>query len=512
MKKIGWAHTLEKGIKIMSKQKNIVLLFTDQQRFDTLGAAGNPLMITPHLDRLAQDGTLFESAYTPCPVCVPARCSMHYGLYPLATDCLENKDSMPEDGRPSVADVLTRTGYRTHAIGKRHFTPDTHAHRGFQTLERQEEIICDVEQDEYHKYLRDNGCGYAIEPFGVRSEAYYVPQLSPLPPAHHPTQWVGDRTVEWLQTEGSSDQPFFLFSSFIHPHPPFAPPTPWHKLYRAPDMPLPKNPENAEELYLYTNYIQNRYKGRDQGRDLRLHQLIKSYYYASISFVDFQVGRILDALERTGKLDDTLILFSSDHGEFLGDYNCFGKRSFLDSAARVPLLARLPGAFTPGTRCTRPASLIDVMPTALDVAGCPTGNLHGESLISLANGTSSRREVFGHYRWWTRDGGIFMIVSERWKYIWSAVDHKELLFDRLVDPLETRNRAQNILCQDVVTELRKRLQQHLRTMPGHPAYLNESGWIKEERFTPPTDPDAGLICQDPPCFLDNIRLPGYSRC
>ena len=170
----------------------------------------------------------------------------------------------------------------------------------------------------------------------------------PRSPQHHPTQWVGDRTCEWLKTAGQGDKSFFLFSSFIHPHPPFSPPTPWHKLYRGPDMPLPKMAEDNKSLYLHTNYRQNRYKGRDAGRDIRLHQLIKSYYWAAISFIDFQVGRMLQTLEETGQLDNTLIIFTSDRGEFLGDYNCFGKRSFLDSAARVPMICRLPGTFDAG--------------------------------------------------------------------------------------------------------------------------------------------------------------------
>ena len=198
----------------MSK-KNILLIITDQQRFDTIAAAGNAHIKTPNLDRLAAEGTRFSSAYSPSPVCVPSRCAMHYGQYPLTSGCLENNYSMPDD-RQSVADALASAGYRTHAIGKRHFTPDAQAPRGFQTLERQEEIVENVQDDDYLKYLEANGCGYAIEPHGVRGEAYYVPQISSLPPQHHPSQWVGDRTVAWLKSEGQTKQPFFLYSSFIH--------------------------------------------------------------------------------------------------------------------------------------------------------------------------------------------------------------------------------------------------------------------------------------------------------
>jgi arylsulfatase len=518
------------------KNKNVLLIFTDQQRFDTIAAAGNPHIKTPNLDRLCREGTRFSAAYTPSPVCVPARCSMHYGQYPMRTGCFENNYDMPID-RPSVADALAAAGYRTHAIGKRHFTPDPSAGRGFQTLEKQEEIVDDVANDDYLQYLEANGCGYAVEPYGVRGEAYYVPQLSTLPPQHHPTQWTADRTVEWIKSETGNlkseirnspkaqslkPKAFFLFSSFIHPHPPFSPPTPWHKLYRGPDMPLPKMAEDNESLYLYTNRIQNRYKGRDAGRDIRLHQLIKSYYWASISFIDYQIGRIFQTLEETGQLDNTLIIFASDHGEFLGDYNCFGKRSFLDSAARVPMICRLPGTFEAGAVCDTPVSLIDVMPTALaaaevkgipSVGGVPEGrgglSLDGEDMAKIVNGTSAREAVFGHYQ--GAHAGIYMAVSKEWKYIWSAADNKELLFDRIKDPAEMRNRAYNVACGAAVRKMRKLLQDHIRTMPGHENVVNVDGWIVKEPVTLPDDPDAGLIVQDPPCFQDRLVIPGYSE-
>jgi len=493
------------------KKKNVLLIFTDQQRFDTIAAAGNPHIKTPNLDRLCREGTRFSAAYTPSPVCVPARCSMHYGQYPMTTGCFENNYSMPDD-RPSVADALTAAGYRTHAIGKRHFTPDPQAPRGFQTLEKQEEIVGDVGNDDYLQYLEANDCGYAVEPYGVRGEAYYVPQISNLPPQHHPTQWTADRTIEFLKTrnsklEAGNSEPFFLFSSIIHPHPPFSPPTPWHKLYRGPDMPLPKMAEDNESLYLYTNYRQNRYKGRDAGRDLRLHQLIKSYYWASISFIDYQVGRMLDTLEESGQLDNTLIIFASDHGEFLGDYNCFGKRSFLDSAARVPMICRLPGTFEAGAVCDTPVSLVDIMPTALAAGNCVAA-VDGEDLAKIADGTSSREVVFGHYQ--GAEAGIYMAVSKEWKYIWSAADNKELLFDRIKDPDELRNRAHNVACGEAARTMRKLLQDHIRTMPGHENVVDSTGWIVKEPIRLPDDPDAGLIVQDPPCYLDRLHIPGYS--
>lgn len=501
-------------------KNNILLLLTDQQRWDALGAAGNPFVKTPNLDRLACEGVLFSSAYSNCPVCVPARAALLYGRSPLTTGCLENRYAMPDERQyESLMTRLVRAGYRTHGIGKMHFTPDPHALRGFQSRATQEEMVTDASKDDYLCYLKENGCDYAIEPHGVRGEAYYVPQLSNVPPQHHPTKWVGDRTVEWLkssrsevcglQSEVSEAQAFFLMSSFIHPHPPFSPPTPWHKLYRGPDMPLPKFPEGMESLYTYTNRQQNRYKGRDAGRDLRLHQLIKAYYWASVSFVDYQVGRILQALEETGQLDNTLIIFTSDHGEFLGDYNCFGKRSFLDSAARIPMLCRLPGRFAAGEVCSAPVSLLDVLPTALSAAEVDAEDAEGLDMAGLADGSLDRQAVYGHYR--EADAGMYMAVSEEWKYIWSAPDNKEFLFDRSKDPDELRNRAYNVACREPAARMRTLLQEHVRSFPGMEAIVDGNGWVRKEPIHLPDDPDAGLIFQDAPCFSDRMWISGYSE-
>ncbi|NOZ64203.1 MAG: sulfatase-like hydrolase/transferase, partial [Caldiserica bacterium] len=287
-----------------SKKPNILLIFTDQQRADTIHALGNPVIKTPNLDKLVKSGVAFTSAYSPSPVCVPARCSMHYGQYPSNTNCYENSYEMPQD-KESFMDALTRAGYRTHGIGKCHFTPDRHALRGFQTRETQEELVKNPDDDDYLKFLRQSGFSHITDPHGVRSEMYYIPQPAQMPAEYHPTQWVGDRGVQFLSEESRKSQPWFLFLSFVHPHPPFAVPTPWHKLYRAPLMPLPHVPPNVESLYTYINRVQNRYKYRDQGIDNNLLRCIKAYYYAAISFIDYQIGRILEMLEKTGEIDNT---------------------------------------------------------------------------------------------------------------------------------------------------------------------------------------------------------------
>ena len=472
---------------------NVLLFFTDQQRFDTIAALGNGVIRTPNLDRLCAEGTAFTSAYSPSPVCVSARCSLHYGQYPWRTGCYDNGYDMPTD-RPSFMDVLTEAGYRTHGIGKCHFTPDGHALRGFQSRETQEE--CTIRNDDYVAHLHANGFEHVSDPHGARGQMYYTPQLAQMPARLHPTQWIGDRSVAFVEQQADANEPWMLFSSFIHPHPPFAPPVPWNKLYRVGSMPLPKLPADFESLHTYINRRQNRYKYRDRGLDMNLIRLIRAHYYACISFIDFQIGRMLSALEESGQLDDTLILFTSDHGEYLGDYQCFGKRGMHDSAARIPLIARMPGRFDGGQIVDEPANLVDIAPTILQTTGCKIADheLDGADLRAVASGDADRAGGISQFN--SGPNGVYMLAAKRWKYIYSAPDDKELLFDAVEDPLETRNKATAPFMSGVRDEMKTALIAALRA-GGEEAALDGDDWRRYPVQTMPDDPDDGLLTQDP---------------
>jgi len=489
-----------------AKRPNILLFFTDQQRFDTIGALGNPVIRTPNLDRLVNSGVAFTSAYSPSPVCVSARCSMIYGQYPARTGCYDNSFNMPTDQRNTFMGMLTEAGWRTHGVGKCHFRPDWRALRGFETRDYMEEMLPVREDGGYTEYLMANGYEHVVDPHGVRGEMYYIPQPSSLPPEAHPTQWIGDRSVNFIEREAEQEQPWFLFSSFIHPHPPFSPPQPWHKLYRAPLMPLPNVPQDCEALHTWINRNQNRYKYRDQGIDQNLMRNIKAYYYATISFIDYQIGRVLDALERTHQLDTTLILFTSDHGEHLGDYHCFGKRSMHDSCARVPLIASLPGRFDGGVPCDAPASLVDIMPTVLAAAGVePTHAPDGVDLADLSIGRAPRKAVFSQYQ--KNQSAIYTAVSERWKYAYSAGDDREFLFDRVQDPRETRNRAGVPFLNNELRRMRSLALEHAQDGGEHDA-LDGEGWKKYPKIEISDDPDTGLLVQDQ--SWADTTIPGYT--
>jgi arylsulfatase len=486
---------------------NVLLFFTDQQRADTIGALGNPVIRTPNLDRLCREGVAFTNAFTPSPVCVSARCSMIYGQYPHHTGCYENSP-MPQDDRESLMGALTRAGYRTHGIGKCHFSPDRYALRGFETRETQEELVASPDEDDYLKFLRRSGFAHLCDPHGVRSEMYYVPQPAQMPAHLHPSQWVGDRAVEFISDPERGRRPWFLFCSFIDPHPPFAPPSPWHKLYRAPLMPLPSIPPDAQSLQTYINRRQNRYKYRDQGIDRNLVRCLKAYYYATISFVDYQIGRVCDRLAQAGLMENTLVIFTSDHGELLGDYNCFGKRSMHDAASRISLIAHLPGRFEGGLRCDRPTSLVDIAPTVLGLTGSSiaTHETDGEDLREVAAGNTDREMVFSQH---SRAGlASYMAVSREWKYFYSAPDGREFLFDRIRDPRETRNLAGNGFCDEERNRMRSALIQHLER-GGEAEAVAGGDWIAYPRQDVPANPDAGLLIQD--CRWADLTIPGYTE-
>jgi len=492
---------------------NILLLLTDMQRADTIGALGNPVIRTPHLDRLCREGVGFTSAYTPCPVCVPARACLHYGQYTQRTG-LHDNGRMPDDDGTSYVARLGEAGYRTHAIGKCHFTPDSHALRGFQSRESQEEIVRDPQADDYHRFLFENGFDHLTDTHGVRGEMYYIPQVAQMPARLHPTQWIGDRAEAFINEQAESDQPWYLTASFIHPHPPLAPPAPWHKLYRGPDMPLPRVPADHETYWTHINRVQNRYKYRDRGIDLQLVRMIKAYYYACVSFIDFQVGRLLAALERSGELDNTLIVFTSDHGEYLGDYHCFGKRGMHDASSRVPMIARWPEGFGRGEVCAEPVSLVDLASTFCEAGGAAPGDYDGLPLMRLADGSAEREHVFSQFQ--SGPTAQYMIVSRDHKYFYSAADDDEFFFDRRVDPHEMQRLPPGLPFTSNTQpfyRLRETLLNYLEATGQEEAYERTAeGKLTWRRHDPPAPvprhPDAGLLIQDHPWADQSI--PGYS--
>lgn len=480
--------------------KNILFVLTDQMRYDAIHAHGNPIIKTPTLDKMVEEGISFERAYTPCPVCVPARYTMHTGEMPHQTGVYENYTLPSVTERKSFMQYLQENGYQTFGAGKMHFVfPEGVCEKwGFDDRK-----VCDedhnMEKNDFYKDIAKEGYGYVTDYKGVRSEMYYIPQVSQLPERLQHSHWTVDKCIEFLE-ERDEEKPFFIMTSFEKPHPPFEPPVPWNKLYRGPDMAMPKNTNDNDDVITLWNKFQNRYKYKDQGTDRNLIRQMKAHYYGEVSFVDYNLGRLMKKLEEKDLLNDTLVIFTSDHGEMLGDYNCYGKRCFLDSAARIPLI--LYGAGCRSKKCDVPVSLLDIFPTILDYAGINAKkDVEGNNLLNIAEDGCEREYIFGEYE--KGEYANYMIFGNGYKYIYSVPDEKEYLFDMSKDPDELMNRAQNPLYIKITEELRHKLVEYLEKNGLHVGQ-KDGTWKKYGKKTMEGSASRYLLFQDPSASIPKI--------
>ena len=484
-------------------QKNILLVFCDQLRYDAVGANGNGTIKTPVIDKLAARSTVFDSAYTPSPVCVAARHCLHSGVPTYESGCTDNQ---PMPYYPSFMEILTKNGYQTHGIGKMHFALPKDNNWGFEKLELSEEGT-GAPNDGFRAFLDANGYDYVRDMHGVRSEMYYIPQVSQLPERLHCDSWVADRSVEFLKKR-DKNRPFMLMTSYIKPHPPFENPVPWNKMYRCSDVQDSFMPENASDLICYINHFQNAYKYRSQGRDRNLVRTMRAAYYGCVSFLDYTLGRLFDYMEEENLFDNTLIIFTADHGEMLGDYGCYGKRCFLEPSAHIPMIVYDPSGEGAGKRVDVPVSLYDVFPTILSYAGIDFDpNTAGESLLSVRDSDADDRTVYGQFS--HGEEGLYMARDSQYKYIFSAADNREWLFSTDADDTSPfpnkRNETVDIAADNpsVTAEMRARLREHFSSR-GVTGMFDGGDFVRyPQKHVDPYN-DKLLLRQDPPLSLPKI--------
>ncbi|MBJ9992303.1 MULTISPECIES: sulfatase family protein [Paenibacillus] len=418
----------------MSRKPNLLLIMCDQLRYDVLGCYGNKLVQTPNIDRLARMGVIFDQAYSQTPVCVPARHGLISGLNPFEIGLLKNEGLSKEIEAP-LPELIREQGYHTCAVGKMHFHP-ARRHYGFNRMLLSEEVPSHFDDDEYLQFLRDQGYGHVLEPHGKRSELYYVPQISELPEHLHTSAWTADTTCSVIRQ--NRNRPFFLFSSFIKPHPPFDPCVPYDTMYAPDQVPPPKRREHERTSDDAWIDVMNDYKVNGIDSLSREDELkMRAYYYGCVSQMDKQIGKILDTLESCSLIDDTLIVFTADHGEMLGDHYSYGKRTYYEMSAKVPLIISWPGSLPQGERRDQLALLQDIYATFISAAG---GKVPAESsgvdLQPAAEGQEghTREKIFAEIG----RGRLFktMLRWDRYKYIYHANGGKENLFDLLEDPDE----------------------------------------------------------------------------
>jgi arylsulfatase A-like enzyme len=411
------------SVLALDTRPNILLLFTDQQRADTIGALGNPHMVTPNLDQLVREGRAYTNAYSPNPICCPARHNLITGLPARDHGIADNEfDAHCNRCLPTIAEILSDSGYHTRAIGKMHFQP-ARRHNGFEVRESMEEVPAYLEDDDYLQYLQAHGYGTVQNIHGVRNLLYMVPQTALIPEEHLGTKWVADRVIDYLDQK-SRNRPYFLFAGWIAPHPPFNVPERLMDLYK--DVPLPE-PLAAQSTLCE---LSKENKAWADFPDPSYERRMRECYYAQITFIDEQVGRIIAKLKELGEYDNTLVIFSSDHGEMLSDLGCYQKFLPFDGSSKIPLIVRYPKQTNPGERVDAFVDLNDFLPTMLDVAGVtyPAAyELPGESLFAL----HPEKDREHQYMEYSRGNRRWVALRDRhYTYVYYYGGGREELFDR----------------------------------------------------------------------------------
>ncbi len=445
---------------------NIIFIVTDQQRFDTIRELGYSHMDTPHLDRLVREGVTFTNCFVPAASCAPCRASLFTGQYPHAHGVLRNGDRW----RHSWVEKLKRTGFTRINIGKMHTFPYNELF-GFTQRYAVENKDRHLEGryffDEWDKALRARGLRKPGR-LTYRDLPDYRDRLGafewPLDEDMHPDTFVGDLATWWLRSYPKTE-PLFLQIGFPGPHPPYDPPARYSEPYMKKDLPL--LPVTQEELdgqpEAYRGMIQH---NCEVDHDSVVHQWHPSrearhrqraYYCGNVTLIDEQVGKIMATLEATGYGENSIVIFTSDHGDCLTDHGHSQKWTMYDTVTRVPLIIWSPGRFVRGYRFEGLCSLLDIGPTILEMAGIePPSKMEAESLLEPCWGITwkGREQVFCESARdvnFTTNDFQTMVRTRDWKLVHFLDAEDGQLFDLSRDPDEVHN-----LWNDPASQERKR--------------------------------------------------------
>ncbi|MDC7234949.1 MAG: sulfatase-like hydrolase/transferase [Spirochaetales bacterium] len=469
----------------MKDKINILFITTDQQQKKTLGVYGNKQIRTPHLDNLANKGIVLDRAYCENPICIPSRNTMITGRKSFHHGAPQHNSSLP-DSESCLGDVLKREGYDTHFIGKPHFKS--------QQTRGTEESIADWREGLYDDW---NGPYAGFETVDIvlghsnpltghygqwmkknhrdKIELFFEQNLSSadvncgqgvyrteIPEEVHSSTYVGNRTVDFIRKSAESGEPFYCFSSFPDPHWPLMTPPAFYDLYRntsvkteynsfAHDPNLKNYPEVMKE-YLVSGVFPDYDGGGHRVKDEKDIEIITRAYWGSVSLIDKNVGRILKTLEETGLQENTLVVFTTDHGEYMGAHGMMAKGGVCwEEYINVPFIASLPGSIPMGVRSSSLFSFTDIVPTLLEITGIKASDglpplpCDGVSQKDLLTGDKDRirKSLTVHHaranmRTHVPDQHV-LICDDGWKLVYYAGDQGGQLYNLNKDPGETKN-------------------------------------------------------------------------
>ena len=455
----------------MAKKPNILLITADELRADALGCYGNGICRTPYLDALAQQSVVFENGFTPNPICVPARAAITTGNYSHVATGHKFNGGLIGDDQPKLAKHFGACGYETYACGKLHYVPyakpgQPRLLHGFKHCDLTESGRIagryDLEGklrglEDYLDFLADAGWGGWSRAHGIGNNDVR-PCPSPLPAELHVDHWVADCTIRRIEEHKSryADKPFLIWCSFPKPHAPFDPPLEFVNMYDPHEMPAPLG--DASMLANRNPFLDRiRFTHGLSSLSSAAMKVIKAYYYALVTHQDAQVGRVMDALEDTSLAEETIVIYTADHGELLGDFGAYFKASFLNGSVRVPFIVRAPD-IPAGQRRKQLVGLQDILPSLAGLTGCSLNQeVQGLDLTAvLREETAQLRELY-YSHCLEEPQQSAMVTDGRWKYIYSQEGPTEQLYDLLEDPDELNNLAADPHNEKLVKPWREKL-------------------------------------------------------
>lgn len=445
------------------KQPNILFLFADQWRADHLSCVGGPAR-TPNLDSIAAEGVVFTNCSTVAPLCVPARISLFTGKYPHTTGAWDNSEYVLSPDAPIWTKEFRGLGYDTSLFGK------THLHTTFGNVIGREWLVNGYGFDTVNEIAGPRGIGRSYTYMGEdwKAKGLYEPfckdmddrgkrphaKPSPLPLEDYYDVYVGQRGKEYLENY-SGEKPWFCHISFAGPHEPWDTPEPYASMYRKEDMPKPLPIEVSVNPERPTGEADVRRELPDQKCSPDIAPEIRANYCGGCTLIDDQIGEIIDVIKKRGEWENTIVLFTSDHGEQNGDQGFVQKRCFYRSALNIPLVIRTPEtAVGRGKMTDTLVSLLDVGPTLTELAGKKLDyEQFGKSLCRIIDGTETdvRDYVLSEYY------GEIMYMDHEWKIVTNNKGEVYMLFDMVNDPDEQRNLAAAPEAAKITAVLREKM-------------------------------------------------------
>lgn len=462
------------------RRPNVLLVTVDHWPAHLLGCAGHPDVQTPNLDELALAGVRLTNAYSECPVCIPARRTLMTGLEPRTHGSIGGSGPCPPTmpDAPTMADTFSQAGYQTFAVGKLHVQPIRDRIGFHDVILAEEGRVQEGILDDYEIYLGDQG--YAGRQFahGISNNGYRVRPWH-LPDETHVTEWSTRQMIRCIQRRDPT-RPAFWYLSYAQPHPPLTPLSCYLDYYRGQDIRMPVMGEWAREVNDLAPRLRDE---REIWKDLNAHPAAireaRRAFYAQCTHIDNQLACVIGTLREEGLLNNTVVLFTSDHGDMLGDHGLWKKGLYYEPSANVPFIlvgCRGDNRLNEGSVDSRLAGWQDVMPTLLDLAGVPAPDgLDGRSVV-----TGEKRELF-FCDYATNWRASRMVHDGRHKLIYHPAGHRFQLFDVVEDPTELHELSESAEHRDI--------RRHLEAALANRCATYEEPWVAEGKLVGIPEPE-----------------------